>query len=841
MQRYCTVAFLASAVPQVLAEVADAAAAAEEVADSVASRTGVSENGPGDLKALISALFLNSLIVIGCLIGFTVLRMRFPMMYSHKMNQSKESLTANRSEGVDSSGSTFSQTKHRIRELKTRICDWFSFSISTSTEDAVDRAGLDAVLLREFCTTGALILATVGIPMCIIMTPINSALGEAARGDDHLSTAEMATIRQDHPWLYYVHAVLVWLVCLAVHFHLDRAQATFLQLRIKWLQNMPAPRSTTVLVDNIPSKWRSDEKLREFFGTIFSPEDVAGTHMVKLEDELAKLVLERENLVALKRKAELTFEKTQKVETYRPTWCGPKVDALEYCEENLRGLDDRIISLRQEHDAERNEDPTARTSHCGFVTFKGRRFAEMAQSLQISANKQEWKVTAAPEVSDLRWNDLRKPRTLKIGSELLGYICCFGLYIGFMPIVAFVTNLGMAVNMGPFQPIWEGFAPTIGLTIFLCFLPTLFMTIFRTFFVLKSESLAQHKLQFWFFVFQLIFVVLVTTVGKSIVTQFQHIAENPKEVFQIMADSLPKATHFYMTYLVLQWSRRAMEMLRYMPLSKFLVFQAIFSQEEAKEMAEPEDQDSFGFGARNVNLAVSVVLGLLFCSMSPLVTVLAMFDLLLARMTYGYLVIYAETRKPDLGGVFWVTQIQFVQLAMALYCIFMVGVLQQKSSSCAWIVAVPSLLIVLYSFWHIPRAYQWKKLPFQEVAFGIDKLEQKECNDPSLGAATHHTDPHSMHRAAVICENSQRRERVREEGQQKEDQSARKGPAVPTAIWRSRLKSGSAHWDLGLAVQVKSGSAHCDLELADEVRHCPLRSGAGEEGAEEKTDSSDKI
>ena len=29
--------------------------------------------------------------------------------------------------------------------------------------------------------------------------------------------------------------------------------------------------------------------------------------------------------------------------------------------------------------------------------------------------------------------------------------------------------------------------------------------------------------------------------------------------------------------------------------------------------------------------------------------------------------------------------------------------------------------------------------------------------------------------------------------------------------------------------QMRSGSAHCDLELADEVRQCPLRSGAGEE------------
>jgi len=34
---------------------------------------------------------------------------------------------------------------------------------------------------------------------------------------------------------------------------------------------------------------------------------------------------------------------------------------------------------------------------------------------------------------------------------------------------------------------------------------------------------------------------------------------------------------------------------------------------------------------------------------------------------------------------------------------------------------------------------------------------------------------------------------------------------VPTALWKSRLRSGSAHWDLVLAV---------------EVRLCPLGSGA---------------
>ena len=73
------------------------------------------------------------------------------------------------------------------------------------------------------------------------------------------------------------------------------------------------------------------------------------------------------------------------------------------------------------------------------------------------------------------------------------------------------------------------------------------------------------------------------------------------------------------------------------------------------------------------------------------------------------------------------------------------------------------------------------------------------------------------------------------------------GPAVPTWIWLSQLKSGSAHWALALDVdprgwgpaalteiwssRLKSGSSNWDLELAFEVWKCLLRSGARGWGA----------
>ena len=57
---------------------------------------------------------------------------------------------------------------------------------------------------------------------------------------------------------------------------------------------------------------------------------------------------------------------------------------------------------------------------------------------------------------------------------------------------------------------------------------------------------------------------------------------------------------------------------------------------------------------------------------------------------------------------------------------------------------------------------------------------------------------------------------------------------MPTATWKSRLRSGSAHCDLQLAVEVRqwssrwrSGFAHWDLDCEEEA--------AGEEAEEEKS------
>ncbi|CAE7462351.1 ppsC [Symbiodinium sp. CCMP2592] len=102
-----------------------------------------------------------------------------------------------------------------------------------------------------------------------------------------------------------------------------------------------------------------------------------------------------------------------------------------------------------------------------------------------------------------------------------------------------------------------------------------------------------------------------------------------------------------------------------------------------------------------------------------------MIDCLLARLIYGYLVIYTETRQ---FLRFWVTQLGHMHLALVLYVILMVGVLQLRSDEPApGIIAACSLVFVLWSAIRFRQQYRWQRLPFKEVAFVAEEtLDQQK-------------------------------------------------------------------------------------------------------------------
>merc|ERR1719191_318892 len=126
----------------------------------------------------------------------------------------------------------------------------------------------------------------------------------------------------------------------------------------------------------------------------------------------------------------------------------------------------------------------------------------------------------------------------------------------------------------------------MGLNFMVAMLPTFLAIIFKLFFTLKGEAFAQSKLQIWYFWFQVVFVILAAAIGQNVRGFTETLIENPLQIFSVLANTMPYATHFFMNYLVLQWTTHSMVLTRYFPLIKFKIAAWLYEEPVAKAMAE---------------------------------------------------------------------------------------------------------------------------------------------------------------------------------------------------------------------------------------------------------------
>ena len=93
-------------------------------------------------------------------------------------------------------------------------------------------------------------------------------------------------------------------------------------------------------------------------------------------------------------------------------------------------------------------------------------------------------------------------------------------------------------------------------------------------------------------------------------------------------------------------------------------------------------------------------------------------------MIYGYLIPFAEQKKGDLGGYFWVTKLRCVFVGNIIYVVLMAGVLCERAAD--WgpcIIAAPALLYVLNSARRFDRAFSWEMLPYEDCVKLDDKVK----------------------------------------------------------------------------------------------------------------------
>jgi len=657
---------------------------------TAAEMSGVEENATGDLSAFLTALVTNSATLVIFFIIAGWLRLKYPLVYS---------------------GNVVAKDVPFIPEES--LFGWWQASHQLTLDDAVEYAGLDQALLLTFSELGMRILFLVGAPMVLIVGPIHCFFGGNRSGDDHLSKWGIANVVDGHPWIYWMHAAIVWLVVITTQKQVFEAMKLFLVRRNAWLKGLPAPRSMTVLVQGIPEEKCSDSELKNYFNTIFGGDVVEQAVVIKD----TTVLLEK---VAIRDAAQLSLDKanfsnaTADIATYK--------QELEDAEKDVKAERTKVKALAAAQVGGVNLSN-------GFVTFKKRRDAELAKMMTYTPDAAEFEVHIPPDPTDIIYSDLQRDPTAQKIRDILGYTLLAGVFWAYMPCVLGISYYSSLFNLAKTMPflaewakseatvaIWDGMVASMALQLFMSFVPTFFVLIFLNFFVLKAQVWVQARIQSWYFYFQVVFVLLVTGIGSSLVKTMEVLVADPTAVLEVLARTLPTATHFYLNYLPLQWVTHAQNMLRMVQLFKFKAFAAIFEESQAKKQSEPEDQDYYGLGSRSSRFAFMLVLPLCLVSLTPLIAVLGFINFFVCRRVYGYLTVFAETRKPGLGGVFYCTQLHHVQQGMFLYIIIMAGVLLQRDvHSYPSAIAASSIIYMYWSYSRFKSQFRWEALTFQEL------------------------------------------------------------------------------------------------------------------------------
>jgi len=385
------------------------------------------------------------------------------------------------------------------------------------------------------------------------------------------------------------------------------------------------------MVEGIPETHRSEDKLWQFFSSFFPKEDIRDINIAMHIPELEAAVAKHEAAEFALQKAQGQWEKDGKDPAKRPTTSYYHEDAITYYEKEKNDAEKKAGEEREklEKDSKQLGGVNGTTA---FVTFENALDCSKAVGLNFSAHKDEWLVSLAPPPSDMIWSDLKVSDESKAVKKLMGYGLVFGLYACFTPVCLLVTNLASAVSMGPLQSTWDSYAPTLGLLIFLSFAPTVLILIFSLLFNFKCDVNVQIETQNWYFWFLFFFVILVTAIGQGFTDFIEQVSESPFDLPLILADKMPAATHYYLTYLCLQWVTHGMNLTRYIQVGKFVTFSKFLDEEDARAMAEPEDQDYYGMGSRSARFTTNFLIALIFGTLSPLMSLLGWINFFVCRV-----------------------------------------------------------------------------------------------------------------------------------------------------------------------------------------------------------------
>ncbi|KZT73615.1 DUF221-domain-containing protein [Daedalea quercina L-15889] len=646
---------------------------------------------------------------------------------------------------------------------------WILPTIRTSEFTVLQIVGLDAAVLLNFFKMSFYLFSVCSIFAALILMPVNlknnidigDGRGEDGDGDGTWppagTFAPATNSTEGRDWLdlisdansyLSVHLLFTYVFTLLALRFVHNNYKRFIRARQLFsLELVHSISARTVMVTHLPDHLKGERALAEYFEHLeLSVESVSICREVESLKRLldrrtaALLRLERawvkyvgnpssvdlkKSVVApedrlvdveapdLEAPSERVVVPGRKRPTLRPGLFKPKVDALEYLDQQFREAHEAVKARRK--------NGRFKATHVAFVTF------ETMSSAQIAAQAVHFPTARccithlAPEPRDIVWSNISySPPNLRIRDWIVVSAIAVLLLFWTVPTSALASLLsyeeikkvwpwlGSVIDASPqVRAVVQNSLPSVAIAIINAVLPFLLeaLTYLQGY---PARSLIEYSLMKKYFLFLLVNVVFIFLLASTYWQLVRDFAHSPAKGIEKLAYALAagKARHFFLSYVILQGL--GIIPLQLLNLGVILprIFIRLFVTRTPRDFAELNAPPMINYGVVYPQAILIFVITLLYSVIQPLILVFGAIYFGMAYVVYKYKLLFVFYKPYESQGQAW--PITFARLiwGVVIFLVFMTGIFILRKSFVLSSLLAPLLGFTLLWAWYEDRAFR---------------------------------------------------------------------------------------------------------------------------------------
>lgn len=332
----------------------------------------------------------------------------------------------------------------------------------------------------------------------------------------------------------------------------------------------------------------------------------------------------------------------------------------------------------------------------------------------------------------------------------------------FVQAVANLETLSQALpflsafnNLGPTAVgIIQGILPAVALAILIALVPIIF-TILSTKEGIPQKSFVELSVLHKFFFFQLIDVVLVSTLSggfMTIVNQFKELAENPLGVINILSTNLPKASTFFITFVMLQSTNQSGQtMLQLVPYLLSYI-KPLFNKTPRQLYTAKRTCPTVNLGTLIPGQTVIFILGLEYGVIAPLILPFVCLFFVLQYFVYLYQFMYVYELDYETAGRHFPRAIRHIYIGLLISQLTLIGLFAIRSGARGQLaLMIVALILTSFTLYYYDCVFKplFKYLPVSS----FDRIaEHKKNDDIYLEDDSHSSEESNSHENREVVE-----------------------------------------------------------------------------------------